>query len=187
MRISLARSRPKGHTNVEQLLESETCQPWQCGWHGAMAEVMRTGAHRGRRSSSLFSLYKAQQVAIIPQGTSRRSALPRRGSRLIELGHPEKPGSENGRQTRPHDLQRFRRGNQLTCFKAQFVLGWLRSSDAKQGRRAVIASNPPTGGEGELLITPWQPIFGTFDEHEAGRREASKSSLVGRYVTGLGV
>jgi hypothetical protein len=52
----------------------------------------------------------------------------------------------------------FDEGAQLSRAKVQFVLGWLRSVDPNQRRRVVIASNPPTGGEGEWLIewfAPW--------------------------------
>lgn len=82
----------------------------------------------------------------------------RRGSKLIELGHLEKPGSEESWRGRPHDFIGFDEGGQLSKNKVRFVLGWLRSADPKQRRRAIIASNPPSGGEGEWLIewfAPW--------------------------------
>jgi hypothetical protein len=68
--------------------------------------------------------------------------------RLIELGALEKPGAEQSWQGRPHDFIGFDEGAQLTEGKVAFVLGWLRSTDPEQRRRAVIASNPPIGGEG---------------------------------------
>lgn len=80
------------------------------------------------------------------------------GSRLLELGHLEKPGSEESWRGRPHDFIGFDEGAQLAKNKVRFVLGWLRSVDPKQRRRAIIGSNPPTGGEGEWLIewfAPW--------------------------------
>lgn len=82
----------------------------------------------------------------------------RRGDKLIELGHLEKPGSEESWRGRPHDFIGFDEGGQLSKNKVRFVLGWLRSVNPKQRRRAIIASNPPTGGEGEWLIewfAPW--------------------------------
>jgi hypothetical protein len=84
--------------------------------------------------------------------------LIRRGDLLIEMGHLEKPGSEKSWQGRAHDFIGFDEGAQLARAKVQFVLGWLRSSDATQRRRAVIASNPPTGGDGDWLLewfAPW--------------------------------
>jgi hypothetical protein len=83
--------------------------------------------------------------------------------RLIELGALEKPGAEQSWQGRPHDFIGFDEGAQLTEAKVAFVLGWLRSTDPDQRRRAVIASNPPIGGEGAWLIdwfAPWlDPLF----------------------------
>jgi hypothetical protein len=78
--------------------------------------------------------------------------------KLLELGHLEKPGSEESWRGRPHDFVGFDEGAQLSKQKVRFVLGWMRSTDPKQRRRAIIASNPPTGGEGEWLIewfAPW--------------------------------
>ena len=79
-------------------------------------------------------------------------------TKLIELGHLEKPGSEESWRGRPHDFIGFDEGGQLSKQKVRFVLGWLRSVDPKQRRRAIIASNPPTGGDGEWLVewfAPW--------------------------------
>jgi hypothetical protein len=82
----------------------------------------------------------------------------RLADKLIELGHLDKPGSEESWRGRPHDFIGFDEGGQLSKYKVRFVLGWLRSADPKQRRRAIIASNPPTGGEGEWLLewfAPW--------------------------------
>jgi len=87
----------------------------------------------------------------------------RREGKLLELGHLEKPGSEESWRGRPHDFIGFDEGAQLAKQKVRFVMGWMRSVDPKQRRRAIIASNPPTGGEGEWLIewfAPWiNPTF----------------------------
>lgn len=87
----------------------------------------------------------------------------RRDGRKLELGHLEKPGAEMSWQGRPHDFIGFDEGAQLSRSKVQFVMGWLRSVTEGQRRRVVIASNPPTGGEGEWLaewFAPWlDPAF----------------------------
>lgn len=91
-------------------------------------------------------------------GWNGQDKILRRDGRVLELGHLEKPGAELSWQGRPHDFIGFDEGAQLSRAKVQFVLGWLRSVDGKQRRRAIIASNPPTGGEGEWLIewfAPW--------------------------------
>lgn len=82
--------------------------------------------------------------------------------RLIECGHLENPGSERGWQGRPHDFIGFDEGAQLTAYKVNFVLGWLRSASGRRCR-SVIASNPPLGGDGQWLVewfAPWlDPAF----------------------------
>lgn len=86
-----------------------------------------------------------------------------RDSRMIECGALEKPDAELSWQGRPHDLIGFDEGAQLKEDKVAFVLGWLRSTRPGQRCRVVIASNPPTGAEGEWLIVwfaPWlDPLF----------------------------
>lgn len=77
--------------------------------------------------------------------------------RVLEFGALEKPGSELGWQGRPHDFIGFDEGAQLLEEKVRFVLGWLRTT-SDQKCRAVIASNPPMGAEGDWLIrwfAPW--------------------------------
>lgn len=91
-------------------------------------------------------------------GWNGQDKILRKPGRIIELGHLEKPGSEKSWQGRPHDFIGFDEGAQLSRAKVQFVLGWLRSTNPKQRRRVVIASNPPTGGDGDWLIewfAPW--------------------------------
>lgn len=87
----------------------------------------------------------------------------RKDGRLIEMGALEKPGAEKQWQGRPHDLICFDEGAQLSAAKVAFVLGWLRSASPGQRCRAVIASNPPIGGDGEWLgqwFAPWlDPLF----------------------------
>jgi hypothetical protein len=83
--------------------------------------------------------------------------------RLLEFGALEKPGAEFTWQGRPHDLIGFDEGAQLPEAKVRFVMGWLRSTKEGQKLRAVIASNPPIGGEGDWLVAwfaPWlDPLF----------------------------
>jgi hypothetical protein len=98
------------------------------------------------------------------EGWNGQDKVLRRGGRFIELGHLEKPGSEMTWQGGlGHDFIGFDEGAQLARAKVQFVLGWLRSTDPKQRRRTVIASNPPLGAEGYWLVewfAPWlDPVF----------------------------
>lgn len=82
----------------------------------------------------------------------------RKKDHFVELGHLGRPGSELSWMGRPHDFIGFDEGAQLARAKVQFVCGWLRSTKKGQRKRIVIASNPPTGGEGLWLLewfAPW--------------------------------
>lgn len=87
----------------------------------------------------------------------------RRDDILVEFGALEKPGSEKAWRGRAHDLIAFDEGGELSQEKISFVLGWLRSTDPGQRCRAIIASNPPTGGTGDWMLVwfaPWlDPLF----------------------------
>jgi hypothetical protein len=103
------------------------------------------------------------EIAGSREGWRSDKMIWRRDERLLEFGALDKPGAEQSWQGRAHDFIGFDEGAQLTAAKAAFVLGWLRSSERKQRCRAVIASNPPRGGEGQWLIdwfAPWlDPAF----------------------------
>lgn len=91
-------------------------------------------------------------------GWNGADKILRRDGKILELGHLAKPGAELSWQGRAHDFIGFDEGAQLSRAKVSFVMGWLRSVIPDQRRRVVIASNPPTGGEGEWLVewfAPW--------------------------------
>ena len=85
------------------------------------------------------------------------------GDHLVEFGALEQPGSEKSWRGRAHDLICWDEGGELSVEKVSFVMGWLRSTDPDRRCRAVIASNPPTGGDGSWLLewfAPWlDPLF----------------------------
>lgn len=87
----------------------------------------------------------------------------KRGSKLVEFGALEKPGSEKAWRGRAHDLICFDEGGELSREKVSFVMGWNRSTKPGQRCRVVIASNPPSGSDGQWLIewfAPWvDPLF----------------------------
>lgn len=86
----------------------------------------------------------------------------RKGHHKLELDHLGEPGSELAHQGRPRDFIGFDEGAQLSAARVMFVMGWLRSAQRRRCR-AVIATNPPTGGEGLWLFewfAPWvDPLF----------------------------
>ncbi len=84
----------------------------------------------------------------------------------------------------------FDEGGELSQEKISFVLGWLRSTDPGQRCRAVIASNPPTGGTGDWMIrwfAPWlDPLFPNPAKH-GELRWAIQVGDETRWVDGPGV
>src|SRR6201996_3858610 len=91
-------------------------------------------------------------------GWNGADKILRKDGKILELSHLAKPGAELSHQGRARDFIGFDEGAQLAKSKVSFVMGWLRSVNPNQRRRVVIASNPPTGGEGEWLcewFAPW--------------------------------
>lgn len=97
------------------------------------------------------------------QGYNGSDMLLRRGKKLVEFGALEKPDSEKAWRGRAHDLICFDEGGELSVAKVQFVMGWNRSTKVGQRCRVIIASNPPSGSDGQWLIewfAPWvDPLF----------------------------
>ena len=111
-----------------------------------------------KQSTDLRGVEERLLTLVSREGWNGTLKTLRFGDKLIELGHLDKPGSEESWRGRPHDFIGFDEGAQLSKYKVRFVLGWVRSVNPKQRRRAIIGSNPPTGGDGEWLIewfAPW--------------------------------
>ncbi len=102
-------------------------------------------------------------VLGVRQGWNGQDMRYRRGSKLVEFGALEKPGSEKAWRGRAHDLICFDEGGELSVDKVSFVMGWNRSTKEGQRCRVIIASNPPSGSDGQWLIewfAPWvDPLF----------------------------
>lgn len=81
----------------------------------------------------------------------------KRGNQLIELAGAAKVGDEQHWQGQAHDFLGFDEGAQFAESQVRFLMGWLRSVDAKQRIRCVIATNPPLSSEGLWLIEMFAP------------------------------
>ena len=77
--------------------------------------------------------------------------------RLIELGAAAKLGDEQHWQGQPHDFKGFDEAAQFLEVQVRFILGWNRSTDPMQRCRAVLATNPPLGPDGQWLIGMFRP------------------------------
>jgi hypothetical protein len=125
-----------------------------------------------RQSTDLDGLWdRLLEIGQPIQATSdsNKKKLRTKDGRTIEGGHLEKPRAEFSWQGRPHDLIGFDEGAQIPPAKMVFVMGWLRSATGHRCR-AVIATNPPMGGDGAYLLewfAPWlDPMFA--DKAEPG-------------------
>lgn len=179
---------PAEKGELDEILSNELSAPWlpependpQVQAYYSLADLLLYGGSPGGGKTDLLCgtaltnhrrsvIFRAKSVdlrgieeRIIElagrEGWNGADKIYRRGEVLLELGHLEKPGAEFSWQGRPHDLYGFDEGAQLARKKVQFVMGWMRSTTPGQRRRAIIASNPPTGGEGEWLVewfAPW--------------------------------
>lgn len=188
----LSRLDAKGTAELDRLLEAELRKPWlptpgpQLEAYLSEADLLLYGGAAGggktdlicglaltehhrtvvfRRQANDLDGFWERLVVICKNATSQNSVkkkLTTSDNRMIECGHLDAPGAEKGWQGRAHDLICIDEGAQLSPYKVNFVLGWLRSAEGRRCR-AVIASNPPIGGEGVYLLewfAPWlDPLY----------------------------
>jgi len=178
---------PAQKAEVDKLIASELAKPWRPN-PGPQTEAMSSaadlllygGAAGGGKTDLLCGLaltehersviFRRQAIDLqgfwdrlteLSPSNKQQDSVKRRivtaDGRLVETGHLDAPGAEMSWQGRPHDFIGFDEGAQLTAYKVNFVLGWLRSATGRRCR-AVIATNPPIGGEGQWLLewfAPW--------------------------------
>lgn len=70
-------------------------------------------------------------------------SMKTRARRIIETGHLDTPGSERNHMGRAKDFIGFDEAALLDELRVEFVCRWLRSTDPKQRKRVVFATNPP--------------------------------------------
>ncbi len=179
---------PAQLAELDKMLEPELTALWlpepenepQCQAYYSKADLLLFGGSPGGGKSDLLVglaltkhhrsvVFRSQSVDLRGleeriigiagrDGWNGADKILRKDGKILELGHLARPGAELSWQGRAHDFIGFDEGAQLARAKVSFVMGWLRSVRAGQRRRAVIASNPPTGGEGEWLVewfAPW--------------------------------
>ncbi|MDA9982188.1 terminase [Gammaproteobacteria bacterium] len=72
--------------------------------------------------------------------------------RVIQLGGVAVPGDEGKYQGASRDLLVIDEAANILEYQAQFLCGWVRSTDPNQRCRILLCSNPPTTAEGEYLV-----------------------------------
>jgi hypothetical protein len=129
----------------------------------ALAEHKRTVIFRRAYGELSDIAERFLDVLGARDGWNGQDMRYRKNDILVEFGALEKPGSEKAWRGRAHDLCCFDEGAELSQEKISFVMGWIRSTDPDQRCRAVIASNPPTGGDGDWMLewfAPWlDPLY----------------------------
>lgn len=75
----------------------------------------------------------------------------------IELGAANNPGDEQNFIGRPRDLLGIDEATQFTEMQVRLLMGWVRSENAKQRCRVVLATNPPLTSEGLWVIKMFAP------------------------------
>jgi len=77
--------------------------------------------------------------------------------RYIQFAGNQHLGDEQDWQGQPFDLKVFDEATQFLEAQVRFHIGWLRSTDAEQRVRAVLATNPPIDADGDWIIGMFRP------------------------------
>lgn len=84
--------------------------------------------------------------------------------RVVDFGAAAHAGDERQWQGQPHDLLGIDEAAQFLEDQVRFLIGWVRSTDAGQRCRVVLATNPPLSDEGQFLFVMFAPwLDPTFD------------------------
>lgn len=78
-------------------------------------------------------------------------------SRYIQFAGNQHLGDEQDWQGQPFDLKVFDEATQFLELQVRFHLGWLRSTEAGQRVRALLATNPPVDADGDWIIGMFRP------------------------------
>lgn len=100
-----------------------------------------------RQSNDLDTLWERLTEVVskvgVTQSNSNKKTMTLNDGRRIYGAHLDAPGSEKGHQGNARDFYGFDEAAQMDEFKVAFVTQWLRSTDEKQRKRIVFATNPP--------------------------------------------
>lgn len=77
--------------------------------------------------------------------------------RLITFGANQHLGDEQGFQGQPFDLKVFDEAVQFAESQIRFHLGWMRTTEAGQRVRALLATNPPVDAQGDWIVGMFRP------------------------------
>lgn len=129
--------------------------------------VAASAHHRSlivRRQSTELDGLSSDLIAMLgADGYNKVDKEHTGGGRSIKLGGMQYIDDWRGYAGRPRDFMGFDEAGEFLEDQVSSILGWLRSTDPRQRCRAIFASNPPRGAEGQWLIdwfAPWiEPSF----------------------------
>lgn len=101
---------------------------------------------------------RLQEILGTRDGYNGQDRIWRLQKRQIEFGSVPNEPDWIKYQGRPHDLLVFDEAANFLESQVRALLGWLRSTDPKQRKRALFTFNPPTTIEGRWVIeffAPW--------------------------------
>lgn len=77
--------------------------------------------------------------------------------RVITFGGAANPGDEQSYQGRPRDLLGIDEAAQFLAMQVRYLMGWVRTTDAGQRCRTILATNPPLTADGQWLVGMFRP------------------------------
>jgi hypothetical protein len=83
--------------------------------------------------------------------------LTTKDGRIIQFAGCQLPDDAKKFQGHAFDLKVFDEACQFLEQQVRFHLGWIRTADAKQRCRAVLATNPPVTADGDWIIGMFRP------------------------------
>jgi hypothetical protein len=124
----------------------------------ALTQHERTLILRREKVQTEGIIQRLTEILGTSDGYNSQKSQWRIGSKIIEFGGLDGPTDHQKWQGRPHDLKALDEVTEMREHQARFVIGWNRSSNAKQRTRTLMTFNPPTTIEGRWVIEffgPW--------------------------------
>jgi hypothetical protein len=128
----------------------------------ALTEHQRSAIFRREKAQTEGIVQRLTEILGTTDGYNSQKSIWRTTvagvPRLIEFGGLDNPDDHQKWQGRPHDLKAVDEVTECRESQVRFVLGWNRTSDAKQRTRGLLTFNPPTTTEGRWVIDffgPW--------------------------------
>jgi len=124
----------------------------------ALTQHTRSIIYRREGTQLLGITDRIGEILGTTDGYNSQKNVWRLGSQQIEFGGVPHAKDVKRFQGRPHDLKVFDEVTEFLEEQVRFLMGWMRSANPKQRKRALMTFNPPTTAEGRWIIRffgPW--------------------------------